>query len=154
MAQKSHPKNPNIRNGALAGAYLFLLRRNWRVPARFFGLLLACEIRSAVPERLFIPHPAGIVVANGAKIGNDVALLQQVTLGCRSAYAGSLADDGDPTLEEGVYVGPGAKILGRITIGAWSVIGANAVVTENIPPHSVVVGHNKILSATTKDLPS
>jgi serine O-acetyltransferase len=154
MATPFHPKNPNIRNGALAAAYLFCLRWNWHVPARILGLLLACEIRSAVPARLFIPHPAGIVVANGAKIGNDVALLQQVTLGCRSAYAGSLANDGDPTLEDGVYVGPGAKILGRVTIGAWSVIGANAVVTENIPPYSIVVGHNKILAATTKDLRS
>jgi serine O-acetyltransferase len=152
MAKMFHPKNPNIRNGSLARAYLFCLRRKWRLPARFLGLLLACEIRSEVPERLFIPHPAGIVVANGARIGNDVALLQQVTLGCRCAYAGSIVNDGDPTLEEGVYVGPGAKILGRVTIGAWSIIGANAVVTQNIPPYSVVVGHNKILAATIKDL--
>jgi serine O-acetyltransferase len=151
MAKDCYPKNPNIRNGALAEVYLFFLRRKWRLPARFFGLLLACEIRSEVPKRLFIPHPAGIVVANGARIGNDVALLQQVTLGCRSAYADSVANDGDPTLEVGVYVGPGAKILGQVTIGAWSIIGANAVVTENIPPYSVVVGYNKILSETTVD---
>jgi len=148
-----HPKNPNLRNSGLAKMYLFCLRRKWRLPTRFFGLLLACEIRSEVPERLFIPHPAGIVVANGARICNDVALLQQVTLGCRNAYAGSIANDGDPTLEAGVYVGPGAKILGRVTIGAWSIIGANAVVTKSVPPYSVVVGHNKILATTTRDLP-
>jgi serine O-acetyltransferase len=124
------------------------------VPGRLFGLLLACEIRSEVPERLFIPHPAGIVVGNGARIGNNVVLLQQSTLGCRSAYANTLAEDGDPTLEAGVYVGPGARILGRVTIGAWSIIGANAVVTENVPPYSIVVGHNQVLSATTNDLKS
>ena len=147
-----YPRNPNLRNSALVEAYLFCLRREWRVAGRLLGLALACEIRSAVPERLFIPHPAGIVVANGAKIGNDVVLLQQATLGCRSAYADTLPGDGDPTLEEGVYVGPGARILGRIVIGAWSIIGANAVVTESVPPYSMVVGHNKILPATTKDL--
>jgi serine O-acetyltransferase len=151
MAKIFYPKNPNLKNGPLAEAYLFCLRRKWRLPARLLGLVLACEIRSAVPARLFIPHPAGIVVANGARLGNDVVLLQQATLGCRSAYAGSL-DDGDPTLEEGVYVGPGARILGRVTIGAWSIIGANAVVTENVPPFSIVVGHNKILATSTKDL--
>ena len=151
MAKIFYTKNPNLKNGPLAEAYLFCLRRKWRLPARLIGLVLACEIRSAVPARLFIPHPAGIVVANGARIGNDVVLLQQATLGCRSAYAGSL-DDGDPTLEEGVYVGPGARILGRVTIGAWSIIGANAVVTESVPPFSIVVGHNQILATSTKDL--
>jgi serine O-acetyltransferase len=151
MAKIFHPKNPNLKNGPLVEAYLFCLRRKWRRPARLLGLVLACEIRSEVPARLFIPHPAGIVVANGARIGNDVVLLQQATLGCRSAYAGSV-DDGDPTLEEGVYVGPGARILGRVTIGAWSIIGANAVVTESVPPFSIVVGHNKILATSTKDL--
>lgn len=152
MAKTFYPKNPNLRNGPLAEAYLFCLRRKWRLLGRFFGLLLACEIRSEVPERLIIPHPAGIVVANGARIANDVVLLQQATLGCLGVYAGSVENDGDPTLEEGVYVGPGARILGRVTIGAWSIIGANAVVTESVPAHSIVVGHNKILGATTKDL--
>lgn len=152
MAKKYFPKNPNLCNGSLAEAYLFCLRHGWRRLARVFGLLLACEIRSQVPERLFIPHPAGIVVGNGARIANDVVLLQQVTLGCVNAYAGVAKNDGDPTLEEGVYVGPGARILGRVTIGAWSIIGANAVVTKSVPAHSIVVGHNKILAASTKDL--
>ena len=152
VAKKCFPKNPNLCNGSLAEAYLFCLRRGWRSLARVFGLLLGCEIRSQVPERLFIPHPTGIVVANGARIANDVVLLQQVTLGCVNAYAGLAKTDGDPTLEEGVYVGPGARILGRITIGAWSIIGANAVVTQSMPAYSIVVGHNKILPTSTKDL--
>jgi serine O-acetyltransferase len=152
MAKTFYPKNPNLRNGPLADVYLFFLRRKLRLPARLFGLLLACEIRSDVPKRLIIPHPAGIVVANGARIANDVVLLQQVTLGCRGVYAGSVENDGDPTLEEGVFVGAGAKILGRVIIGAWSIVGANAVVTISVPPFSIVVGYNKILGSTTKDL--
>ena len=65
-----------------------------------------------------------------------------------------MKDDGDPILKEGVYVGPGAKILGRITIGEWSIIGANAVVTESVPAYSVVVGHNKVLRMKSTELSS
>jgi serine O-acetyltransferase len=101
---------------------------------------------------LFIPHPNGIVTGGEVQLENDVVLLQQVTLGCRSAYAGNSKNDGDPTLKEGVYVGPGAKILGRITVGEWSIVGANAVITENVPAYSIVVGHNKLLPTTTKEL--
>jgi serine O-acetyltransferase len=151
MDDTGFPKNFNLRNGSLARAYLFLLRHDWRKVARFFGLILNCEIRCRISGRLFIPHPTGIVVANNARLGADVVLLQQVTLGCRNAYAHSSKPDGDPQLETGVYVGPGAKVLGPITIGAWSVIGANAVVTESVPPYSIVVGFNKRLTATTKE---
>ena len=117
MAKKHFPRNPSLRNGPLAEMYLSLLRHGWPRLARLVGLLLACEIRSQVPERLFIPHPVGIVVADGARLADDVVLLQQVTLGCRSAY-GNTPPHGVPTLETGVYVGPGAKILGPVTIGA------------------------------------
>jgi serine O-acetyltransferase len=51
-------------------------------------------------------------------------------------------------LEEGVVVSTGAKVLGPITVGAWSVIGANAVLTEDVPPFSTVFGHNRILRST------
>lgn len=115
-------------------------------------MLLSCEIRCEVPERLFIPHPNGIVTGGAVELGNDVVLLQQVTLGCRSAYAGVTEDDGDPRLGEGVYIGPGARILGPITIGEWSIIGANAVVTASVPAYSIVVGYNKVLELTTRDI--
>jgi serine O-acetyltransferase len=58
----------------------------------------------------------------------------------------------DPILKEGVYVGPGAKILGHITIGEWSVIGANAVVTSDVPPFSIAVGNNRILEKKTTEI--
>jgi len=53
-----------------------------------------------------------------------------------------------PTLEEGVYVSAGAAVLGPVTIGAWAVIGANAVVTEDVPPFATVFGNNRILRVT------
>ena len=111
------------------------------------GLLLNCDIVSEVPERLFLPHPSGIVVGTYTRIHNDVVLLQQVTLGVANPYFDKeiKAEEAYPIVEEGVYVGPGARVLGFITVGKWSVIGANAVVTEDVPPYSIVVGHNKIL---------
>jgi serine acetyltransferase len=57
-----------------------------------------------------------------------------------------------PTLEEGVYISAGAKVLGPTTIGAWSVIGANAVVTEDCPPFATVFGNNRILGARLKSI--
>jgi serine O-acetyltransferase len=57
-----------------------------------------------------------------------------------------------PIVEEGAYIGPGAKILGNVTIGAWSLIGANAVVTQDVPPYGIVVGHNRILDKKTTEL--
>ena len=138
-------RNHNIRNGRLTRLYLFCLRRRWKILSRLFGLAIGCEIRCPVPERLFLPHPNGIVVGGRTRISNDVVIMQQVTLGCRSAYGGVLANDGDPIVEKGAYLGPGAKILGNIRIGAWSIVGANAVVTKTVPARSVVVGHNKII---------
>jgi len=63
-------------------------------------------------------------------------------------YQGTTMENVYPTLEEGVYVSMGAKVLGPVTIGAWTVIGANAVVTEDIPPFATVFGNNRILRAT------
>jgi len=152
--EETYPKNHCIKNGKLAALYLHCLRRGWRRIGKAIGLMLGCQIACAVPKRLFIPHPLGIVTGEQAQLADDVVLLQQVTLGCKSPYAGVMKDDGDPILKEGVYVGPGAKILGRITIGEWSIIGANAVVTESVPAYSIVVGHNKVLRMKSTELSS
>jgi serine O-acetyltransferase len=116
------------------------------------GLLLGCDIRCDVPHGLFIPHPNGIVAGGQTRLGNNIVLLQQVTLGCRNAYSHVTKDDGDPILEEGVFVGAGAKILGRVTIGQWSIIGANAVITNDVPAYAIAVGFNQILPTTTREL--
>jgi len=154
VAKKSYPLNRRLRNGKLVGAYLFCLRHNWRIPAKCFSLLLGCQIACRVPERLFIPHAFGIVVGPNSQIHNDVVLLQEVTLGVAGPYDRSYTkqSDTEPVLMEGVYVGPGAKILGHITVGEWSVIGANAVVTINVPPYSIVVGYNRILDKKSTEL--
>jgi len=84
----------------------------------------------------FIDHGMGVVIGETAEVGADVTLYHGVTLGGTSLTKGKR----HPTLQDRVVVGAGAKILGAITIGADSRIGANAVVVKSVPPNSVVVG--------------
>jgi serine O-acetyltransferase len=85
---------------------------------------------------LFIDHGMGVVVGETAELGADVTLYHGVTLGGTSLHKGKR----HPTLEARVVVGAGAKVLGAITVGHDSRIGANAVVVKPVPPNSVVVG--------------
>lgn len=84
----------------------------------------------------FIDHGMGVVIGETAEIGSDVTLYHGVTLGGTSLEKGKR----HPTLGDRVVVGAGAKVLGAITIGDDSRIGANAVVVKSVPPNSVVVG--------------
>jgi serine O-acetyltransferase len=152
MGNLCYPKNPYIKNSRMAELYLSALRAKRRIPAKLLGLLLGCDILCPVPKRLFMPHPFGIVADSDCVLGEDVVLLQQVTLGVRYPYGCERHEMRDPILEEGVFVGAGARILGPITIGRWSVIGANAVVTKNVPAFSIVVGHNKSLDMKSDEL--
>ncbi len=91
---------------------------------------------AVIGRRFFIDHGMGVVIGETAEVGDDVMLYHGVTLGGRTRDGGKR----HPTLEDGVAVGAGAKILGPITIGAGSVVGANAVVTKDAPADSVLVG--------------
>jgi len=101
---------------------------------RFTGI----EIHPAASlgRRLFIDHGSGIVIGETAEIGEDVVLYQGVTLG------GTGKDTGKrhPTLANHVMISSGAKVLGPITIGEGSKIGAGSVVLKDVPPHCTVVG--------------
>lgn len=89
-----------------------------------------------IQRGLFIDHGMGVVIGETAEIGQSVTLYHGVTLGGVSLEKGKR----HPTIESNVVIGAGAKVLGAITIGEGSRIGANAVVVKNIPPNSVVVG--------------
>ena len=91
---------------------------------------------ATIGRRFFIDHGMGVVIGETAEIGDDVMLYHGVTLGGRTRDAGKR----HPTLGDGVAVGAGAKILGPVTIGAGSVVGANAVVTRDAPADSILVG--------------
>ncbi|WP_419672789.1 serine O-acetyltransferase EpsC [Agromyces seonyuensis] len=118
----------------------------FRLPARLVSqlarFLTGIEIHpgATIGRRLFIDHGMGVVIGETAVLGDDVMLYHGVTLGGKAPRLARPGDKRHPTLEKGVTVGAGAKILGDIVIGQWSVVGANAVVTKDAPAHSVLVG--------------
>jgi len=119
-----------------------LWTRGWFLSARFLSnvsrWLTGIEIHPAVKigRRLFIDHGTGVVIGATAEIGDDVTLYQGVTLGGTSLHQGKR----HPTLGDGVIVGSGAKVLGGFTVGAGARIAANAVVLDEVPPGTTMVG--------------
>ena len=101
---------------------------------------MGCDIGVALPKSVFLPHPMGIVIHSQAWLGDGVVIGHQVTLGGRE-----LTSTAAPQIEDGVYIGAGAKILGGVRIGRGATVGANAVVTRDVPPAAIVVGSNRLL---------
>jgi serine O-acetyltransferase len=103
--------------------------------ARFFT---GIEIHpgATIGDRFFIDHGMGVVIGETSIIGDDVTLYQGVTLGGTGKERGKR----HPTLEDRVVVGVGAAVLGNITIGEGSRVGGGAVVVNDVPPNSTVVG--------------
>ena len=89
-----------------------------------------------------IDHGVGIVIGETAIVGDDVMIYQQVTLGGNK----NIRTKRHPTIEDGVVIGAGAKVIGDIVVGSCAKIGANATVTKAVPAGAVVVGTNRILS--------
>src|SRR6202035_357137 len=110
-----------------------------RLVSMFTRAVTGIEIHPAarIGEGLFIDHGAGVVIGETARIGNDVTLYQGVTLGGTGFATGKR----HPTVEDNVTIGSGAKLLGPITVGHGSKIGANSVVIHDVPAHSTVVGN-------------
>lgn len=135
-----------------------VMHRVWRagllLPARLGSQLIrfltGIEIHpgARIGRRFFIDHGMGVVIGETAVVGDDVMLYHGVTLGGKARRGSPRGAKRHPTLEDGVTVGAGAKVLGNVTIGAWSAIGANAVVTKDAPAHSLIVG----IPATFKPL--
>lgn len=101
-------------------------------------MMTGIEIHPAaqIGRRFFIDHGMGVVIGETAKIGDDVTLYHGVTLGGVSLGQGKR----HPTLEDGVIVGAGAKVLGPFTVGKNAKIGSNAVVVKAVPAEATMVG--------------
>ena len=119
-----------------------LWHRGARWPARFLSymgrMITNIDIHpgATIGRRFFIDHGAGVVIGETSVVGDDVTLYHGVTLGGTSWNKGKR----HPTLEDGVMCGAGAKILGPITIGRNGRVGANSVVTKDVPAEMTVVG--------------
>ncbi|MEJ4099015.1 serine O-acetyltransferase EpsC [Corynebacterium mastitidis] len=109
-----------------------------RILAQFTRFLTGVEIHpgATIGRRFFIDHGMGIVIGETAEIGDGVMLYHGVTLGGQVLTQTKR----HPTLEDNVTIGAGAKVLGPITIGEGSAVGANAVVTKDVPAQHIAVG--------------
>ena len=153
--QAARQRDPAARNGleivlCYAGLHAIWNHRinHWlwnhglRLLARWFAQLnrffTGIEIHpgAVIGEGFFIDHGMGVVIGETSVIGKNVTIFHGVTLGGVSAEKGKR----HPTIGDEVVIGAGAKILGNITIGSCSRIGANAVVVKDVPCDSVVVG--------------
>ena len=112
----------------------FLARLNSQIARHCTGI--ESHPGAQIGRRLVIDHGMGIVIGETTQIGDDCLIYHGVTLG------GTGKEEGDrhPIVESGVLIGAGAKILGRVTIGACAKIAASSVVLENVPPHTTVAG--------------
>ncbi len=116
----------------------------WRNKLRFIARLMANNTRSKtgieihpgakIGRRVFIDHGMGVVIGETAIVGDDVTIYHGVTLGGRTLKKGKR----HPTIENNVILGAGAKVLGDITIGEGSTIGANQVVTRSLSQRNEV----------------
>lgn len=116
-----------------------------RLVSQFGRLITHIEIHpgARIGKRLFIDHGAGVVIGETTIIGDDVTLYQGVTLGGIAPSVDSLSQVNvkrHPTLGNGVIVGSGAQILGPIEVGDGARVGANAVVSRDVPPGVTAVG--------------
>lgn len=109
-----------------------------RVISQFTRWITGIEIHpgAVIGQRLFIDHGMGVVIGETCEIGDGVTIYQGVTLGGTGKEKGKR----HPTIEDNVLIASGAKVLGSMTIGKNSRIGAGSVVLKEVPPNSTVVG--------------
>ena len=128
------------QNPLAARLLQFARRHNVPLLSDFMETLLNCSIACRLRAPILMPHPYGIVVHRNAVIGSRVTLMHQVTIGAKHA-----ADPAAPVIEDNVTIGAGARVLGSVRVGRGATVGANAVVTLDVPSHCTVVGVNRIL---------
>lgn len=126
-----------------------LWRRGWRFLGRWLSqlakFLTGIEIHpgAVIGRRLVIDHGSGVVIGETSVIGDDVTIYQAVTLGGISPSvdsASQIDQKRHPTIGDRVIIGSGAQVLGPIVVGEGARIGANAVVSKEIPPGTTAVG--------------
>ena len=95
---------------------------------------MSCSISQDLPETVRLPHPVGIVIHANANIGENVSIYQNVTIGIKRGKSEV------PEIKDNVTLYSGSVVVGDVTIGENSLIGANSVVLDDIPPNSIAAG--------------
>ena len=126
------------------------LRGLARVLSQATRFLTGIEIHpgASIGRRFFIDHGIGVVIGETAEIGDDVMIYHGVTLGGRSLQRVKR----HPTIGDRVTIGAGAKVLGPVSIGADTAIGANAVVTRDVPAESIATGIPAVIRPRSEKL--
>jgi len=156
-AARGDVENALVYSGLHAIWCYRLAHRMWAKPAlrgparlltQFTRFLTGIEIHpgATIGRRFFIDHGMGVVIGETTEIGDDVMIYHGVTLGGRSLKQGKR----HPTIGNGVTVGAGAKVLGPLSIGDNSAVGANSVVTHDVPPESIATGIPAVVRARTE----
>ena len=125
------------------GLYKIKLRTLSRMLANITRWITGIEIHpgAVIGKRVVIDHGMGVVIGETAEIGDDVLMYHGVTLGGKSLKEGKR----HPTVGSNVIIGAGAKIIGPILVGDDVKIGANAVITKDVPAGNTAVGDNKFI---------
>lgn len=118
---------------------IFLTQHKIPIVGRMYSLLTGADVNCKLDWTTKINHPNGVVIHKNAIIGKNVTIMQQVTVGQRKGQ------NDVPTIKDNVFIGAGAKVLGDIDVGEGARIGANAVITVDVPPNATAVGYNKII---------
>jgi serine acetyltransferase/thymidylate kinase len=143
-----HPELRLEENPAAARLLQFFCRRRTPVLAKLLRILLNCDVYCRIHSPILMAHPYGIVIHADTVIGHRVTVMQQVTLGAKDRGVHAA-----PVIGDDVYIGAGAKVLGAVRVGHGAVIGANAVVTRDVPSYCTVVGANRIVPAPEASAP-
>lgn len=120
----------------------WLWRRGRRSLALFFQNRISCEFgvdihpAARIGQGIMLDHATGVVIGETAVVGNNVSIMQSVTLGGTGKEHG----DRHPKVGDGVLLSAGAKILGNIRVGEGAMVGAGSVVLRDVPPHTTVAG--------------
>ena len=118
-----------------SGPWHILMRRIARIRHTLWSVVTQSDVdlQATLGKGLMLPHPNGVVIHGEARIGDDCMIMQQVTVG--------MIDEGEvPVIGNRVYIGAGAKIIGKLTVGDGARIGANAVVVNDVPSNATAVG--------------
>lgn len=146
--RNKHPRNRGFIFLFRWGSYFYQKGGIFLPLSLFFRLLIKLTInrnnhfplQAQIGKGIRLPHRIGIVISGNAVIGERCTIFHQVTIGVND-----LVSDAAPCIGDNCYIGAGAKIVGNVHIGNNVKIGANAVVTEDVPDDMTVVGYNKIV---------
>lgn len=136
------------RNPTSTDVLLFFCRRRVPLLSKLVRVLFNSDIHCRLPADVHMPHPYGIVIHPQAVIGHRVTVMQQVMIGGRDQD-----ENIAPVIGDDVSIGAGARVLGDVRIGNGAIIGANAVITRDIPPGATVVGADRIVSTQHGPVP-